>query len=1028
MKKVRRSQAVLLLAAGFALLLSIALTPTIASNSKPSQSKGDPLAPMVFTVNSAADTNDGTCDAVNCTLREAILAANLNSGADTINFQIGSGLQTITLLTGLPAVLDTLTIDGSTQPGFSTKPIIELDGSMLGKGINGLSISAANCVIRGLVINRFEGDGIAINTSNNVIQGNFIGTNPAGASSLGNAESGISITGGSNNLIGGTTAQARNLISGNLNNGILVFGSSSTGNQIKGNLIGLDFTGTVDLGNGADGVSIFASPGNIVGGAEAGARNVISGNTGKGVSVLISDATGNQVLGNFIGTDISGALDRGNSSDGIDLFNAVNTIIGGASPGSRNVISGNDAFGVRMNLSTGNQIKGNLIGTRADGTGSLGNSFRGVSIANSSNNNPIGGTAGGEGNVIANNGQAGVFVEQGTGNSIRSNSIFSNVGLGIDLGPQGVTPNDAGDVDAGANNLQNFPVITTAISTQGGESNFQGTINSTPNTSFRIELFSNSACDPAGNGEGQNFIGSTQVNTNGSGNASFDVTIPTAVAPGSFITATATDPSGNTSEFSACLTFLGLADLSISKGASPDPALGGSNVTFTMTVSNSGPNAAQMVTVIDNLPSSVTFLNCSSTAGGICGGTGNNRTVTFSSIPAQSSAVITIVARVNCTVADGSIIANTATVSSAVTSDPNTGNNSSTSMTSVSNPPPVLTPASATFAGSGGSAMVAVTIPAGCTWTATSNAPWIHITSGGGTGNGTVLYTVDEYMDPTPRMGTMTIAGRTFTINQSNVACSYTIMPASASFSAMGGTGNVMVTALDGCRWTAQSNVPWVTVTSGGSGSGSGTVTFSVEVNTSESRGGTITIAGQDFVVMQAGGCLFLLDPISLSFDTGGGQGSFNLMTGSGCLWTATSNDSWIVVTPPVSGSGNATINFQVAANPDERFRTGTITIGGGTFTVKQQGTGSGTCNNVINPTFSSFSAGGGRASVSVFALAECFWTAVSNVNWVTINVGSSGLGNGAVDYSVQPNTTGAARVGTISIAGKTFTVKQKGS
>jgi hypothetical protein len=274
----------------------------------------------------------------------------------------------------------------------------------------------------------------------------------------------------------------------------------------------------------------------------------------------------------------------------------------------------------------------------------------------------------------------------------------------------------------------------------------------------------------------------------------------------------------------------------------------------------------------------------------------------------------------------------------------------------------------------------------------------------------------------------MTIAGRSFTVNQSNAACSFSIMPGSASFSASGGSSNVSVTALDGCRWTAMSNVPWITITSGGGGSGNGTVAYSVAANTSNARVGTITIADQIFVVMQAGGCIFLIDPASLAFTTAGGNGSFNLMASSECTWTATSSDAWIVLTPPTGGIGSATIQFQVLAYSGERFRAGTISVGGATVSVRQEGTAAGSCNNNINPTFASFSAGGGRASVSVFAVAECLWTATSNVDWVTINTGGLGLGNGSVDYSVQRNTTGAARVGTLTVAGRTFTVKQKGS
>src|SRR5262249_33721599 len=156
---------------------------------------------------------------------------------------------------------------------------------------------------------------------------------------------------------------------------------------------------------------------------------------------------------------------------------------------------------------------------------------------------------------------AGVLVQSGSGNSVLSNSIFSNSGLGIDLSPAGITPNDAGDPDVGANNLQNFPVLTVAGSASGGGSNIQGTLNSTPSSAFAVQFFTNASCDPTGSGEGQSFLGSTTVNTNASGNASFNVTLPAGAPSGSFVTATATNAVGDTSEFSPCRIF-GIADLS----------------------------------------------------------------------------------------------------------------------------------------------------------------------------------------------------------------------------------------------------------------------------------------------------------------------------------------------------------------------------------------------------------------------------------------------------------------------------------
>ena len=213
------------------------------------------------------------------------------------------------------------------------------------------------------------------------------------------------------------------------------------------------------------------------------------------------------------------------------------------------MISGNGQIGVTINDAgtSNNTVAGNLIGTDASGLAAIPNGT-GVVLSNASNNT-IGGTTAGAGNTIANNGVGVSVTNSGTGNGILGNSIFSNTGLGIDLGSDGVTPNDRGDADTGPNNLQNFPVLTAAA---GGVT---GTLNSTANTTFRVELFGNTACDSSGNGEGAAFLGAVSVTTDGSGNGSF----PLFSTPGGgFITATATDAGNNTSEFSACVTVVGV--------------------------------------------------------------------------------------------------------------------------------------------------------------------------------------------------------------------------------------------------------------------------------------------------------------------------------------------------------------------------------------------------------------------------------------------------------------------------------------
>lgn len=289
---------------------------------------------------------------------------------------------------------------------------------------------------------------------------------------------------------------------------------------------------------------------------------VINGASGAFSSGLLigANTTGNVIQGNYIGTDVSGNIAVPNSI-GIRINGDAN-LIGGTTPATRNVIAGNQIYGIYIERGAGtavnNIVKGNFIGVGADGTTPVGNGESGIRLE-SAQDTIIGGTAAGEGNLIANNQASGVSTfTYAAGltreNAIRGNSIFANAGLGIDLRPVGVNANDACDADTGDQNRQNFPDLTF-VSSFGGNTNIQGTLNGEASKTFTLDFYSNTTADDPGFGEGQTYLGSGQVTTSaGCGSpTTFDITLPVPLPSGNVVTATATDPDGNTSEFSAFL-------------------------------------------------------------------------------------------------------------------------------------------------------------------------------------------------------------------------------------------------------------------------------------------------------------------------------------------------------------------------------------------------------------------------------------------------------------------------------------------
>ena len=416
-----------------------------------------------YTVNSAGDAADAvagddicaTAGAV-CTLRAAIEEANAHSGADAIGFSIGSGTVAISPSTLLPVITDQTTIDATTQPGFAGVPIVELDGSGVpGNGSDGIGLEffqgAASSTARGFVINGFSGAGIALVCANNsTVAGNYVGTNVAGTAADPNGS------------------------------GIGVVGAGSCG-----------------PGAGA---------GSTIGGPTTADRNVVSGNTGRGVWIETQSMTAE-----------------------VGAFNNV--------------------------------VKNNFIGVGANGTTVLGNGGIGVHLNGGGGGNQV------TGNTIANNGGAGVeavrgpnaspdFPNEPVGQRISQNSIHSNGGLGIDLipeagGPGGVTPNDFADADTGVNGVQNFPYLDSAL-TSGA---IAGELFSESSQSYLLEFFSSAGCDSSGHGEGASYLGSTTASTDANGTTTFSVALA-PLAAGEVVTATAAPTGGaamnSTSEFSPC--------------------------------------------------------------------------------------------------------------------------------------------------------------------------------------------------------------------------------------------------------------------------------------------------------------------------------------------------------------------------------------------------------------------------------------------------------------------------------------------
>lgn len=482
------------------------------------------LSPVVTTT---ADTGPGS-------LRAALYHATDHPGT-TITFNIptsdpgySGGVFTIKPTGHLPPLVTNGTrVDATSQPGYTGKPLVFVDGSdILSESGDppGLMVYAANCVIKGLAFTRSRWVGVAIlhpDATGNSVCSCWSGVAPSGNTAQANPKQGIQISDGAH----GNTIGPDNVLSGNSEYGVWISGTETSDNMVTGNRIGSNADGTAALANGLGGVIVTdGSHGNVIGGG-----NVISGNANAGIWLTGAGVVNNVVEGNLIGTNAGGNAAIPNSFVGLYVVSgASDNVISG------NVIAGNGiGFGYGMVLadpgSDDNVVQGNLIGSLRNGA-ALGNAFAGIAMWNGSQDNVV------FENLIANNGDIGIALYDITtvGHTFRANSIYNHGFAGIEIGS--------------SNQSQAAPSLSAANAGGSGLA-VTGSLAGTPGSVFRIEFFSSPA---PGAGSGRSLLGAIEgVSANGGGTAEFATTLPAAVPAGRVITATATNTgNGQTSRFS----------------------------------------------------------------------------------------------------------------------------------------------------------------------------------------------------------------------------------------------------------------------------------------------------------------------------------------------------------------------------------------------------------------------------------------------------------------------------------------------
>jgi parallel beta-helix repeat protein len=508
-----------------------------------------------------------------------VISGNVISGNNTSGVDIfGDGTAGNSVVLNLIGVA----ADGST-------PLANGSGVVVQPGGNGNAIGGP---LAGNTISGNTGEGIHAggSGSSTLIQGNTV---------TGNGSHGIIVSGGELGGAPGITISG-NRVAGNgggansgPTGGIGIYLSSVPGPAtITGNVVGLDASGAAAEPNTGDGIRVEDSSGVVVGAPGVVNRNVVAGNVGHGIH-LVAGSSHDIVQANYAGVNVSGTAAIPNHIDGIAVDESSGNTIGGSAPGAGNLASGNANQGISVFTANtdapadGNVIQGNGVGLNAAGTAPIPNGNEGIRLFEASSTT-VGGILAGQANVVKGNTATGVAAYQGQGNSIRGNQIDGNGRLGIDLfkgvasissQADGVTANDAGDDDSGANNLQNFPTLATAT-INGASTEISGTLASSSGT-YMLDFYASPSCDGSGNGEGALWIGAATVNLDGT-SATFDTGtgITGPVNPGDSITATATDGNGNTSEFSSCAATTnatGKAGLSLTADEASVPA-GAANV------------------------------------------------------------------------------------------------------------------------------------------------------------------------------------------------------------------------------------------------------------------------------------------------------------------------------------------------------------------------------------------------------------------------------------------------------------------